>query len=464
MMIDDKLRDRYPLLTEAGRTMLSRLQEHPDAPRFNYATGDRLRPEDLPLLDRFRETLFGNRHNAEPGPPPPSTLSRVAAWRQVVPYFQQQLSAFHNLESEWEQIPTTSRADLALRPWDFVPLDEPLERLVIYRTAGTTGHPITVPHHPIAVRLYEPMIEYALMRHSRQPDFTPGTAACFLIGAQIRTYTYAAVLTGWREAGFAKLNLRQTEWPKEGSQRRYLDAFAPRLLTGDPISFAEMLRMDLPAEPLALVSTSVAMSPQLKTRLSQKYRAPVIDWYSLVETGPIGYICPRGDSYHVLPHDIHVEVVRPDGTVCAPSERGEITVTGGRNPYAPLVRYRTGDWGRLEYSACACGDPAPRILDLEGRTPLLIRSADGTPVSTVDLSRILREHPLLLHEFTQHADGSCELAYRPVPGQYPDPETMKADLRRVLGEIRLDIQCEETMGDRLEGKVQAYRSELLLED
>jgi len=388
----------------------------------------------------------------------------VAAWYQVVPYFQQRLAAFHNLESDWERIPTTSRADLALRPWDFVPMDEPLERLVIYRTAGTTGHPITVPHHPIAVRLYEPMIEYALMRHSRQPDFTPGAAACFLIGAQIRTYTYAAVLTGWHEAGFAKLNLRQTEWPKQGSQRRYLDAFAPRLLTGDPISFAEMLRMDLSAEPLALISTSVAMSPQLKTRLAEKYKAPIIDWYSLVETGPIGYICPRGDGYHVLPHDICVEVIRPDGTICSPSERGEITVTGGRNPFAPLVRYRTGDWGRLDYSPCACGDPAPRILDLEGRTPLLIRSADGTPVSTVDLSRILREHPLLLHEFTQHADGSCELVYRSIPGQYPDPKAMETDLRRVLGEIRLDIRCEETIGDRLEGKVPAYRSELLLED
>jgi phenylacetate-CoA ligase len=464
MMNDDKLRDRYPLLTEAGRAMLTRLQEHPDAPRFNYATGDRLRPEDLPVLDRFRERLFSDRRYGQPGPPPPSILSRVSAWSRIVPFFHKQLSGFHDLESEWDRVPTTSRADLALKSWEFVPMDEPLERLVIYRTAGTTGHPITVPHHPIAVRLYEPMIEYALMRHSLRPNFAAGTAACFLIGAQIRTYTYAAILTGWREAGFAKLNLRQTEWPKEGSQRRYLEAFAPRLLTGDPISFAEMMRLDLPGAPLALLSTSVAMSPQLKIRLAQRYRAPVIDWYSLVETGPIAYICPRGDSHHVLPHDIHVEVLRPDGTACAPSERGEITVTGGRNPFAPLVRYRTGDWGRLEYSTCTCGDPAVRIVDLEGRTPLLIRSADGTPVSTVDLSRILREYPLLLHEFTQRADGSCELAYRSVPAHHPDPKAMETDLRRVLGDIRLDVRCEETMGDRLEGKVQAYRSELLLED
>src|SRR5690349_10370943 len=160
MMNDDKLRERYPLLGEAGRAMLTRLQEHRDAPRFNYATGDRLRPEDLPILDLFRERLFSDRRYQEPGPPPPSILSRVSAWSRIVPFFQKQLSGFRDLESEWERVPTTSRADLALKPWEFVPMDEPLERLIIYRTAGTTGHPITVPHHPIAVRLYEPMIEY----------------------------------------------------------------------------------------------------------------------------------------------------------------------------------------------------------------------------------------------------------------------------------------------------------------
>ena len=35
--------------------------------------------------------------------------------------------------------------------------DAALDRMVIYRTAGTTGHPITVPHHPVAIRCYEPL-------------------------------------------------------------------------------------------------------------------------------------------------------------------------------------------------------------------------------------------------------------------------------------------------------------------
>jgi phenylacetate-CoA ligase len=381
-----------------------------------------------------------------------------------VPLFQRTLAGIADLEREWERIPTTSRADIALAPWEFVPFDEPLDRMVIYRTAGTTGHPITVPHHPLAIRFYEPLLEHALARHGASAEFARGDIACFLVGAQIRTYTYAAVLTAWNEAGFAKLNIRQTDWPREGSQARYFSDLAPRLLTGDPISFAEMMRLDLPGRPVALVSTSVAMSPTLKRRLADRYRAPVIEWYSLVETGPIGYICPRGDGYHVLPPDVHVEALRPDGTACASGERGEITVTGGRNPFAPMIRYRTGDWGRLDHSPCPCGDGMPRILDLEGRVPILFRSGDGTPVSTVDLSRLLREHPLLLHEFAQRSDRSCELVCRPLPGAHVDASRIEADLRRALGAVKLDVRLDPTLGDRLEGKVLAYKSELLLED
>jgi phenylacetate-CoA ligase len=465
MSLDAKTLERHPLIDGRGLAMLRRLREDPDAPRFNHATGDRLRADDVPVLEHYRERLALERGARAPGPPPPAILQRVATWRVSIPFFQRTLPPSLDLERGWEMLPTTSRADLAREPWEFVPVDAPLDRMVIYRTAGTTGHPITVPHHPIAVRLYEPLLEHALARYGIRPEFGPDTVACFLVGAQIRTYTYAAVLSAWGQAGFAKLNIRQTEWPREHSQHRYFERLAPRMLTGDPISFSEMMRMDLPARPVALVSTSVAMSQGLKERLSAKYQAPVIDWYSLVETGPIGYACRLGGgAYHLLPPDVHVEALRADGTTCAGGERGEIAVTGGRNPFGPLVRYRTGDWGRIEYAPCQCGDPMPRLFELEGRIPVLIRAHDGTPVSNVDLSRILREHPLLLHEFSQHGDGACELVCRALPDHHPDPARLEEDLRRVLGAVPLTVRLDPTLGDRADGKVVAYRSELLLED
>jgi phenylacetate-CoA ligase len=454
---------RTPLLTAQGERMLRRLKEHADAPRFNYATGDRLHRADLEQIEHFRAALDGGRGPRTPGPPP-AVLQRLAGLRERVPWLRDHLPAGIDLERAWATLPTTSRLDLARAPWDFVPDDEPLDRLVIYRTAGTTGHPISVPHHPLAIRCYEPLLEHALGRHGARPDFTADSIACFLVGAQVRTYTYAAVLYNWAGAGFAKLNLRQTEWPRDGSQARYFNDLQPQFLTGDPISFAEMMRLELPARPAALVTTSVALSPHLKERLARRYRAPVIDWYSMVETGPIGYGCPLGHGYHLLPPDLHAEVLRADGTPVAPGERGEIAVSGGRNVFVPLFRYRTGDFGRMDYGPCPCGDPMPRLLDLEGRVPVLLRSADGTPVTTVDISRLLRAFPLLLHEFSQRADLSCELVARPVPGTVPEADKIEQALRQVLGAVPLRIRFDATLGERSEGKAAPYRSELLLED
>jgi hypothetical protein len=106
----------------------------------------------------------------------------------------------------------------------------------------------------------------------------------------------------------------------------------------------------------------------------------------------------------------------------------------------------------------------PRLVELEGRVPVLLRSADGTPVSTVDISRLLREFPLLLHEFSQKADLSCELVARALPGTDPDIAAIETSLRRVIGNLPLAIRFDPHLGERREGKAVPYRSALNLED
>ena len=85
-------------------------------------------------------------------------------------------------------------------------------------------------------------------------------------------------------------------------------------------------------------------------------------------------------------------------------------------------------------------------------------------MTTVDLSRLLREFPLLLHEFTQRADRSCELILRAMPGAPPDAEEIEKSLRRVLGTVPLEIRFDPTLGERTDGKATPYRSELMVED
>lgn len=439
--------------------VVTKLSEHADAPKWNHATSDHLTDTDREALTGFAESLASERR-AHGAMPSPELVGRLCALWPHVPRWRSMLPTGFDLQRDWAAIPTSSRADLALHPETMFPDTADLSSLIVYCTAGTTGHTLRVPHAARAAAAYQPLIAQALVLHG--VTWAPGAndIAAFNVGAQLHTVTYPTTLSFWGGAGFAKVNLR--DWTANGRPERYFADMAPMLLTGDPISFSEMLRMGIPARPVAMVSTAVAMSRVLREKLSAAYGCPVIDWYSLTETGPIGYLCRIGEGYHVLPHDIGVEILGVSGEPLREGQRGEVTVSGGRNPFLPMLRYRTGDYGHLDNSTCACGDPTPRLCDLEGRVPVMMRAADGSFVNPVDFSRILRAFPFVQHELTQRADGSCELVVRPLAPF--DEAALRVAMAAVLGAVPLQVRIDRELGNRTDGKVMPYRSEWKLED
>jgi phenylacetate-coenzyme A ligase PaaK-like adenylate-forming protein len=451
-----------PLIDERGLRSIARIVRHASAPRWGSIEGDRLERDDVRAVEQFRETLARERTPFDAGPPPDRVLAWVRSLRDRVAAFRVRIPEGASLDRGWASIDTTSRDDVAARPESLVPDDAPLARMVVYRTAGTTGHALLVPHDARAVACYVPLLELALSRWGVDARLDADDAA-MLVCAQARTVTYATALALWSQAGFAKLNLAPGEWPSDDAPRRFFADLAPALLTGDPVSFGEMLARGIEARPRALVTTAVAMSDRLRARLAARFAAPVVDWYSLTETGPIGYACPRGAGYHVVAHDVFVEAIDDRGWPAAHGERGEIAVTGGRNPFLPLLRYRTGDWGRIEHAPCPCGDPMPRVVDLEGRAPVLLRAASGGVVNAVDVSRVLREHPVVQHELVQRVDLSCELAIRAVGGEPFDTDALERELRALFGDVPIVVRFDPALGDRT-GKVVPFRSDLAFEE
>ena len=453
--------ERNPLMNEAGYRLLNRILQHPCAPLWNFATGDRITAEDLSHFHAYRERVFARRA-AGLQTPPAAILEWVSGLRETVGLFRHRVPVGLDLEKEWTRVPAMTREDIAVRIEEVVPWNADLARLIVYDTSGTTGHTLRVPHHPVAMAQNHALMEYALDRYGVRPPFGPDLVACINLGAQeVNTVVFANVFSVWNGSGFAKVNLAPKEWPGVPEARRFFAELSPFFLTGDPVGFAEMLRWEIPVKPAAMVSTAVALGEGVKRELESAYGCHVIDWYSTTETGPLAYACPLGHGLHVLPPDVFVEVLDEEGEAVPEGSRGEIAVTGGHNPYVPLLRYRTGDWGRMEYSRCSCGEATPRILDLEGRSPVLFRSASGSVVNAVDIGRVLRRFPVIQHEVVQRSDGSCDVALRGT-GLCLDLDEIEAALRDLLGAgIGLSLRLDESLGSRLKGgKVQAYRSEL----
>jgi phenylacetate-CoA ligase len=439
-------RERNPLITSEAYAFLRRVLEHPAAPAWNYVVGDRVRREDLARVEATRRALKGPRERGS-GAPSARLLAWVRRNRDRVPSFRQRLPPGFPLARRWGEIPTTSREELVLGLPDCVPDDADLSRLIVYDTSGTTGHAIRVPHHPRAMAQNHAYLEYVLARHGVALRPAPGKLLCVNVGAQASTVVFATTFSVWKGAGFAKVNLHPRMWTPAAA-RRFFAELAPELITGDPIGFAEMVKWRIEARPRALVSTAVTLEPRFRDRLARRYGCPVIDTYATTETGPIAYANREGGGLSVLPEDIYVEIVDPAGRPAPEGELGEICVSGGRNPYLPLLRYRTGDFGRLVWSERVRSDPTPRILDLAARDPVCFRAADGSAVSPVDVGRVIRRWVFVQHEFVQRRDGSCEIVVRPAPGARVDTRAMAAALGGLFGEgVRVTARVNPRLGD-----------------
>ncbi len=418
--------ERHPLLTADGRALLQALREHRRAPRFNALCGDRLDRSGLAEVAAFDRFVQDQPPRWRAGELPSwlagwlaRMLPRVPAWRDL------------STGVALQQLPSFDRADLARDITRHVPVDLPLERLVVHQTFGSSGHRLTLPWTPEACAMYLPLLRRALALVDVSLPALPGRVGVLLACWQRQTVVVASVASYLGEAGFLKLNLHPDGWRDSSDRIEYLRWANPYLITGDPLSLHELLQLAPPIRPAALLSSSMMLSPALAEALRAQFGCPVIDLYACNETGPIAArdAC-AGGPWTLLQPQLYVEVLGSDDRPLAPGESGELTLTGGFDPYLPLLRYRTGDQGQLLWR----GD-TPMLQALEGRAPVLFEDADGHLVNNIDVSIALKPLPLRRFSLRQAADRSLRLGL-------DQPELAEAAsrlLQAVFGPLPLSI-------------------------
>jgi phenylacetate-CoA ligase len=398
--------ERYPWLTEAARLRLHWLHEHPSAPRFNHQCGDRLSAAGLARVRAYEQAVAAGPADWLPGETPQWVMGFAADCLRDVPFYREA----GTLPAAFTDLPTCARADLSREPWAFVPDSLPLDDLIVYNTSGTTGHPLDILSHPEAASMYLPLLRAALgtrgvlLEGGLDASGLP-RVSIVLVCFQRRSYTYASVSAYLGGAGFAKVNLNPTDWNAPEDRERYLDACDPEIYTGDPLSFAELARLPLTRRPKALISTAMQLAPWLGHELEKHFGCPVINLYAMNESGPIATETPGG--FALLQPRLYVEILDPEGAPCPPGARGEVTLTGGFNPFLPLLRYRTGDWASVRFVG-----RQPLMADLEGRPPVIFRGTTGQAINNIDVTGALKPLGLPPYQLHQAADGALRLTLR----------------------------------------------------
>lgn len=433
--------ERFPLLSD--RRFLQELRQADCGPKFNFMSGDRLTGDSLAHVQRYKEN---NKEKAF------WKLGELPEWLPAyLAWCQKTVPAYGHCQLSFLQNPSLHRADIARAPWNFVSDECKVDDLIVYNTSGTTGPAMEVLFDPASQAVWIPQLESILERDQIFLEGGSERVSICLVCHQESTLTYASLSTYLRGAGILKINLNPGDWKQESDRRSYLEKYNPEILTGDPFTFLALAELAPRISPKAMVSSAMTLSTGLRKRLEEQFSCPVYDIYSLTECRMIA-VAKKTGIHRLIRPELYVEILHCNhDTPMNEGERGEIAITGGINPFLPLLRYRTGDYGCLHHTI----DGDIEISDLEGRSPTVFVTADGKFVNNVDISRAISEFALAGFSLHQQRDRSIKFCGW---GHGIAENNIRQTLQKLFGAA---INCSITISSEscIEGKKVHYSSE-----
>ncbi len=163
----------------------------------------------------------------------------------------------------------------------------------------------------------------------------------------------------------------------------------PTLLYGHAHSIyllATMLReRGIRLRPEGVVATSMMLLDHERKVIEEVFDVPATNRYGCEEVSLIACECERHAGLHLNEEHVWVEVLRDDGSPCAPGEDGRIVVTDLTNFGMPMLRYEVGDRGVLAAEPCPCGRPTALLAAVTGRVADFLVAEDGSRVAGISL-------------------------------------------------------------------------------
>lgn len=141
------------------------------------------------------------------------------------------------------------------------------------------------------------------------------------------------------------------------------------------------------------------------------WHAALFDVYSASEVGSIAFQCPEHAGLHVQSEHVYVEVLRDDGSPCAPGESGRVIVTDLHNFAMPLIRYDLRDHARLA-DPCPCGRGLPVLEEILGRSGQIAVDPSGRRfLGHLNLGFWTTVAPIIQRQVVQLTPARLEVRY-----------------------------------------------------
>lgn len=345
-------------------------------------------------------------------------------------------------EEDFLKLPSVTRDDLANNFEKFIACGARSDSYEKVTSSGSTGRPVSVlqdpdfPYTTLQWRILDwwnikPYENQAFIYRYGRPRLKRWgnaflwwpTKRAFMAGAEMNLES-------------AKKFVEKINSIKPALLQGYVDVvyeFALFLLDND---------LKIHAPKMVWVTSAPLFENQRKT-MEKAFGAPVCDQYGNTEVFTIAAECPQQKGLHIMHDAVHVEVVDADNHPVPVGESGKILVTDLRNRVFPLIRYETGDRGKLLDYVCECGIPLPLMDNVRGRQSVTLKTPSGLAIRSEHLALMFEKHMKGIRQIQllQNIDYSVAFCY---VGDTKDTianevELIILDLKtKTRGEIRIE--------------------------
>lgn len=280
-------------------------------------------------------------------------------------FYRKQLEGF-DIEGlmtckDLQSLPYTQEEDLLENAWMFqcIPSDS-VPRVVSVESSGTTGRKkrFCYSAEDIAHSVAFVPVGFAQM-------CDPGDKVLVLMSGPAAGGIGAMLAEGLKEFGICVKTYGALEDLQKAAEE--ITAFCPDVIVAAPRQIA-LLEGYLRSRSILFETQSVLLSADsisdaLCKRIETAWNCKVFRHYGMTELCMFGAVeCAESNGYHMRSADHFFEITDPDA-----DGFGQIAVTTFHHTAMPLLRYRTGDIGRMINEPCSCGSRLARIETIKGR-------------------------------------------------------------------------------------------------
>ncbi|MDO5702036.1 MAG: AMP-binding protein [Lachnospiraceae bacterium] len=223
------------------------------------------------------------------------------------------------------------------------------------------------------------------------------------------------------------------------------------------VSYAARRHPDISGWDVEMIFTmGEALPGHVREKAAEIFGITPVLSYGNNENGFIAVSLPGDSDYTVDLYHFNVEILKMDSDEPAGSgELGRIVVTDYYNRAFPMIRYDTGDTGKLETWHDAEGRLHAKFTEIYGRRGSLLYNTKGEPLSIhVFMNNLLRFEGVLRQAKCIQTDLTAyTIELNPEPGAQVDEDAVVASYRGYLGEdADIEVKYVGTLPIQQSGK------------